>query len=1147
MSDSGDEQPLWEVQDDIQAIEFESSFDADESPTPAARLPASAKPLTSLSINAKKVAMSRQIPDPISEVSVETSGEPPALSRLNHIVRSGSDPLHENDSAFETTSFANEQDEVIVTPEILAAREVDRSSIQLVPISRLDLSHRKCFKFPVFNAVQSAVFEDVYHGDANVVVSAPTGSGKTTIFELAFIKFIKGLTTGSKPLAIYIAPTKRETQRVGSEIGGESRYTMQVESWDSLLLPDAKSPRSTGCEITGETGRFDIVTSLVGSADLIITTPEKLDSITRREKWAKFKFYHRVKLVMLDEVHILHEDRGATLEVVMSRIKQKVPNVRIVALSATVPNIDDVARWIGQRQDQYQLSSDLYSGADLDENGVLASEKKDTFHRMAQAKVYRKLVYGVDGGGNEWSLAPKLDANLYPLLMMHAEGKPVLIFCPTRKSCQITAAVIQKTYVSAQAEGRELPWNSKRNVDLLLNDPKIRELTKEGIAVHHAGLDLSDRRAIEEAFISGKLSLIVSTSTLAVGVNLPAHTVIIKGTMSWHGPASGFREYSDIDIQSGTVIVMCEKGLVKKVSLLYQYQAEIQYDSMLSSQTVLESTLHTHLTEHLNSEISLNTISTLSGAREWLRSRLVDRSEDITKPGESRLRSTKLGDTMRISMIDMEETSTLKDLLRMIAEAEEYKDLRIRPGEAKVLNEMRADNNIRYALDDNVKSFGDKVFVLMQMQFDNITYKAEKRTESTSNLQTQMVIFTHAGRIAKAILQVAKQRQYGMTLKAALELHRTVAGKAWEDRSSVFRQIEQIGPAAINTLDRMRIYSTNDLGDDGSRKRARKSHAPHYFSALLLRDDGGYISYKQQLMKEVIEPKGFNLTVKIDLKKRFEKVLGLFGEIDTDHQNKEQAHQPGSIQQTAKSAAVSLEAKSAAECFDTTEAPIEHISNTPIIHIPTLYPTASNVSDSSQPGSPLLDHPKSDESYVTVSVDWDPQELPDAESASTPNRGQVSPISAEPQHCSSDWDVNDLFEDVKIVPDFSETPVTMTGAGSFDPNIPYPSGDACIHTESNMQSTLGTSNNDRSPAFLHAMQPDTVENQISFDYNRDATESHLQDSRVLTRKRKRARAHDDDVQRTTGPSDALRSRTHDSALLSHAHNDLADPVETSKR
>lgn len=77
--------------------------------------------------------------------------------------------------------------------------------------------------------------------------------------------------------------------------------------------------------------------SRVGNASIIITTPEKWDSITR--KWSDYqKLLQLVKLFLIDEVHILKDTRGATLEAVVSRMHSIGASVRFVALSATVPN-----------------------------------------------------------------------------------------------------------------------------------------------------------------------------------------------------------------------------------------------------------------------------------------------------------------------------------------------------------------------------------------------------------------------------------------------------------------------------------------------------------------------------------------------------------------------------------------------------------------------------------------------------------------------------------------------------------------------------------------------------------------------------------------------------------------------------------------
>ncbi|WRT68140.1 uncharacterized protein IL334_005115 [Kwoniella shivajii] len=795
-----------------------------------------------------------------------------------------------------------------------------KSRVKLVSKSRLiSDAHRKCFKFPVFNEIQSAVFEDVYCGDTNVVVAAPTGAGKTTIFELAFLRTQSRIVQNNdKPLSIYMAPTKSQDW--------QKRFAEHIGVICS--------------EITGDCSDNFAVNTHLKRSDLVVTTPEKLDSITRGRAW-NHKLIGRLELIMIDEVHILGEDRGATMEVVISRIKQSKPSVRIIA-----------------------------------------------FGEEYRPVPLKREVYGIEGGGNEWALAPKLDRELFPLLLKHGEGKPVLVFCPTRRSCQTTADLIFKLYEESRAQKLLVPWHHKETDQLNLKDNKLAALSTCGIAVHHAGLDYADRKAIEQGFIGGKLHMIVATSTLAVGVNLPAHTVVIKGTMAWHGPVAGFQEYSDIDIQqmmgragrpqfdkTGTVVVMCEKSKVKK------------YQSMLYSESILESCLHRNLTEHVNCEIGLGTITTLGSAHEsflYIRiqqkpnhyakaledagsdsqyksweeylyhyieeslSKLVDngfvqRVEMEGSNGDYKLIPTQEGEILRRSMIayhtmqrimTINEDSTLLDLLEILAGAYEYQDLRIRPGEAK---------DIKYKLDETVASYADKVFILLQAQLASIQLDEDKKTEATSPLQTQMVIFVHAGRIAKAILQVAALRKYGKPMLAALELFRAIAGKAWDDSASVFRQLENVGPvsirnlveAGIRTFDQLLALDTHqtqqalkkksydlarDVRDQARRmprfivsieevgvedssdgdyrvlnlllnakplsdnildkdedKKRRLKPSTWNWSILLLRQDYSFIVYIRKSLPALLKKKTISYPFKVDLNKRCDKIIAVVG------------------------------------------------------------------------------------------------------------------------------------------------------------------------------------------------------------------------------------------------------------------------------
>lgn len=199
--------------------------------------------------------------------------------------------------------------------------------IQLVPTTNLPDRFRSLFPFPVFNAVQSRCFSVTFTSDDNVVLSAPTGSGKTAVMELAICRLMASHTHGDYKV-VYQAPTK-------------SLCSERFRDWQAKF-----GTFDVRCaELTGDTDYNQLRS--VQNATIIITTPEKWDSVTR--KWKDHaKLMKLVKLFLIDEVHILKDSRGATLEAVVSRMKSVGSNVRFVALSATVPNSEDIATWLGK-------------------------------------------------------------------------------------------------------------------------------------------------------------------------------------------------------------------------------------------------------------------------------------------------------------------------------------------------------------------------------------------------------------------------------------------------------------------------------------------------------------------------------------------------------------------------------------------------------------------------------------------------------------------------------------------------------------------------------------------------------------------------------------------------------------------------------
>jgi ATP-dependent DNA helicase HFM1/MER3 len=128
----------------------------------------------------------------------------------------------------------------------------------------------------------------------------------------------------------------------------------------------------------------------------------------------------------------------------------------------------------------------------------------------------------------------------------HSQGKPILVFAATRNLCIKAAASLVKSYQTAKDTGRRLPWSVRGRTALSCENKQLDEYSEFGVAFHHGGLSLEDRRKVETAFRAGKIAIIVATSTLAVGVNLPAHTVILAGTYQWSG--SGMISLTDLDV-----------------------------------------------------------------------------------------------------------------------------------------------------------------------------------------------------------------------------------------------------------------------------------------------------------------------------------------------------------------------------------------------------------------------------------------------------------------------------------------------------------------------------------------------------------------------------------------------------------------------
>jgi len=326
---------------------------------------------------------------------------------------------------------------------------------------------------PQVEAIEKGLFER-----KNMVIAIPTASGKTLIAELAMVDEV---ARGGK--CLYVVPFKALANEKFEEF----------KKWEKI-----------GVEVGIATGDYDSKDEWLSSKDIIVSTAEKADSLLRN----KAGWMRDVSCLVVDEIHLLDsQDRGAVLEILIAKMRRLNPNLRIIALSATIPNADEIADWLNAEL----VKSDwrpvpLYEGTFL--HGTLE------LFGLGARRVGRDV---------EDLVRDCLD-----------EGGQVLVFESTRRNAESTALRLSKITERYVDELSDLAKALLEENDGEMSR-KLAECVARGCAFHHAGLLSSQRTLVEREFRRGRLKVIVSTPTLSAGVNLPARRVIIKSYRRFDG------------------------------------------------------------------------------------------------------------------------------------------------------------------------------------------------------------------------------------------------------------------------------------------------------------------------------------------------------------------------------------------------------------------------------------------------------------------------------------------------------------------------------------------------------------------------------------------------------------------------------------
>jgi len=331
-----------------------------------------------------------------------------------------------------------------------------------------------------FNPAQKAVIESGYLEDkSNYIISIPTASGKTV---LGILPALKTILNGGK--AVYAAPL----------LSIQNEKVKEFKAFEEHGIKVGKHP---------------------SNSDLSVMVFESFDALTR----FSWNVLREVDTLIIDEFHMIGEySRGPTLESAITRAKIINPSLRIIALSATLKNIDEIEQWLDGKTVEHDYRPVPLNKEVLDAEMFNTKNKNDVI-----VKIVEKAI---------------------------EDNSQALSFVSTRRFTESLAMYVAKKIDKKTT--KEQKHKFKQVADKLLEVPKkkgslptttclkLAEAAEKGVVFHHAGLFNEQKEIIEDEFRNGNILMITATPSLMYGVNLPSKYVVIRDHTRWtsNGPAS---------------------------------------------------------------------------------------------------------------------------------------------------------------------------------------------------------------------------------------------------------------------------------------------------------------------------------------------------------------------------------------------------------------------------------------------------------------------------------------------------------------------------------------------------------------------------------------------------------------------------------
>lgn len=593
------------------------------------------------------------------------------------------------------------------------------------------------------------------------------------------------------------------------------------------------------------TGDMQLTKTEMMETQILVTTPEKWDVVTRKGV-GDVALISLVKLMIIDEVHLLHGDRGPVVEALVARTLRLVESsqsmIRIVGLSATLPNYIDVARF---------LRVNPMVGLFFFDGRFRPVPLQTNFIGVKSLKILQQQT--------------DMDQVCFDKCVeMVSEGHQVMIFVHARNATLRCANAMKDLAQTKNKASLFLPKDVTNSASYMMakksmsksRNKQLGELFQHGFAIHHAGLLRSDRNMVEEYFAAGHVRVLCCTSTLAWGVNLPAHAVIIRGTDVYNSKKGAFADVDILDVLQifgragrpqfdtsgvGTIITTHDKLS--------------HYLSLLTNQFPIESNFIQCLSDNLNAEVTLGTISNIDEAIEWLsytylfvRMRmnpqaygieltelecdpmLEEKRRSLIKAASMNLDKAKMirftQRTGDVNITDLGRTASLfyikydtveifnelmtpymneAEIFAMIAQAQEFEQLKVRDDELDELDFLRK-NYCQLAVKAGSENVHGKVNILMQ------TYISRGFVKSFSLISDLSYITPNIVRIARALFTICLRQNNATMTSRVLNICKMFEKQMW-DYETPLRQFPNLSHDIIDKIEGrgLSIYALVDM------------------------------------------------------------------------------------------------------------------------------------------------------------------------------------------------------------------------------------------------------------------------------------------------------------------------------------------------